>query len=179
MKDEYLSIAEFAKRAGVTRQAVYKKLTTELSDYVNEVDNKKVINSKALRLFGVEPVDSELTHTFTDLATYFDKQLDAFSHLVDVLEDDLAANRRELEIKNKQIEDLSRRADQSQVLLSQQQQLNAHALLSGSQTADTEAIEQKYRDQFNDEMQRIAKLLYEKYPEAVDYLITELEKKHL
>lgn len=178
MKDEYLSIAEFAKRAGVTRQAVYKKLTTELSDYVNEVDNKKVISSKALRLFGVEPVDSELTHTFTDLATYFDKQLDAFSHLVDVLEDDLAANRRELEIKNKQIEDLSRRADQSQVLLSQQQQLNAHALLSGSQTADTEAIEQKYRDHYQEQMKEIARLLFERYPAAADYLITELEKKH-
>lgn len=177
MKDEYLSIAEFAKRAGVTRQAVYKKLTTELSDYVNEVDGKKVVNSKALRLFGVEPVDSELTHTFTDLATYFDKQLDAFSHLVDVLEDDLAANRRELEIKNKQIEDLSRRADQSQVLLSQQQQLNAHALLSGN--VDTDAIEQKYRDHFQDQMQEVAKLLFERYPAAAEFLITELEKKHL
>lgn len=177
MKDEYLSIAEFAKRAGVTRQAVYKKLTTELSDYVNEVDNKKVINSKALRLFGVEPVDSELTHTFTDLATYFDKQLDAFSHLVDVLEDDLAANRRELEIKNKQIEDLSRRADQSQVLLSQQQQLNAHALLSGN--VDTDVIEQKYRDQYQDQMKEVARLLLERYPAAAEYLIRELEKKHL
>lgn len=176
MKDEYLSIAEFAKRAGVTRQAVYKKLTTELSDYVNEVDGKKVVNSKALRLFGVEPVDSELTHTFTDLATYFDKQLDAFSHLVDVLEDDLAANRRELEIKNKQIEDLSRRADQSQVLLSQQQQLNAHALLSGN--VDTDVIEQKYRDQYQDQMKEVARLLLERYPEAAEYLIRELEKKH-
>lgn len=177
MKDEYLSIAEFAKRAGVTRQAVYKKLTTELSDYVNEVDGKKVVNSKALRLFGVEPVDSELTHTFTDLATYFDKQLDAFSHLVDVLEDDLAANRRELEIKNKQIEDLSRRADQSQVLLSQQQQLNAHALLSGN--VDTDVIEQKYRDQYQDQMKEVARLLLERYPAAAEYLIRELEKKHL
>ena len=177
MKDEYLSIAEFAKRAGVTRQAVYKKLTTELSDYVNEVDGKKVVNSKALRLFGVEPVDSELTHTFTDLATYFDKQLDAFSHLVDVLEDDLAANRRELEIKNKQIEDLSRRADQSQVLLSQQQQLNAHALLSGN--VDTDVIEQKYRDHYQDQMKEVARLLLERYPAAAEYLIRELEKKHL
>ena len=179
MKDEYLSIAEFAKRAGVTRQAVYKRLTGDLQEFTKVDNGTKLVNSKALRLFGVEPVDSELTHTFTDLATYFDKQLDAFSHLADVLEDDLAANRRELEIKNKQIEDLSRRADQSQVLLSQQQQLNAHALLSGSQTADTDAIEQKYRDQFNDEMQRIAKLLLNRYPEAVDYLIKEAEKKHL
>ena len=93
------------------------------------------------------------------------------------MEDDLAANRRELEIKNKQIEDLSRRADQSQVLLSQQQQLNAHALLSGN--VDTDVIEQKYRDQYQDQMKEVARLLLERYPAAAEYLIRELEKKHL
>lgn len=30
MKEEYISISEFAKRAGVSRQAVYKLLSTDL-----------------------------------------------------------------------------------------------------------------------------------------------------
>lgn len=41
---EKISIAEFAKRANVSRQSVYKRLTqvdSELTKYVNLVDNQK------------------------------------------------------------------------------------------------------------------------------------------
>lgn len=132
--DEYLSIAEFAKRAGVTRQTVYKKLTTELTDFVNTVDNKKVINIKALELFGVAVVDKNATTTFTDLAAYFDKQLERFDRLIDNLEDDKEKLFAELEIKNEQIEALHTQIDQEQKLhaMTQQTSVSAHKLLSDS-----------------------------------------------
>lgn len=53
MKNEYISISEFAKRAGVSRQAIYKRLDNELSTYCQLVDNRKVLNIKGLEMFGV------------------------------------------------------------------------------------------------------------------------------
>lgn len=171
MKDEYLTIAEFAKQAGVTRQAVYKRLSADLFEFTKVDNGTKLINSRALRLFGVEPVSTELTHTFTDLAAYFDKQNETLSRLVDTLEDELA-------IKNKQIEASNDRQRELSIMLDQQQKLNAHALLTGSSGSDEAAIEQKYRDRFQDQMQHIAQLLLDQYPEAAEYLIKELEKEH-
>lgn len=45
---EYLTVAEFAQRAGVTKQAVYKRLNNRLSKYVIEEKGKKLIKSTAL-----------------------------------------------------------------------------------------------------------------------------------
>ena len=44
---EKISITEFAKRANVSRQAVYKRLSQvddKLTEYVNLVDNKKMLD---------------------------------------------------------------------------------------------------------------------------------------
>ena len=51
-KDEYISIAEFARRAGVTTQAVYKQLNNQvdnqLTTYVKIVNGKKRLHINAL-----------------------------------------------------------------------------------------------------------------------------------
>ena len=172
MKEEYLTIAEFAKRAGVSRQTIYNRLDTDLTDFTKLSNGRKLVNSKALRLFGVEEFDNSVKHTFTDLAAYFDKQNETLSRLVDTLEDELA-------IKNQQIKESSDRQRELSIMLNQQQKLNAHALLTGSSGTDEAAIEQKYRSQFQDQLRQIARQLLKKYPEAVDYLIEEAEKKHL
>ena len=41
---EYISIADFAERAGVSKQAVYQRLNKSLKAYVKDVDGKKSIN---------------------------------------------------------------------------------------------------------------------------------------
>ena len=189
MKDEYLTIAEFAKQAGVTRQAVYKRLSTDLFEFTKVDNGTKLINSKALRLYGAEPLSTELTHTFTDLATYFDKQNEKFDRLIDVLEADNAKLHQELDVKNrqiaaqnKQIEDLTRLTDQAHVLADQQQKLNAHALLNGSRQdpdpspVDQDEIDAAYRkgkDDAQKQMVRIAKALSRNFPDAADFLIAE------
>lgn len=59
MGSEYITIAEFAKKAGVSRQSVYRQLTGRLSKYVNLVDNQKMIDPSALKdIYGIE-VDNE------------------------------------------------------------------------------------------------------------------------
>lgn len=45
---EYLTVADFARRAGVTKQAVYKQLNNRLSKYVIEENGRKLIKSTAL-----------------------------------------------------------------------------------------------------------------------------------
>lgn len=45
---ECLTVAEFAQRAGVTKQAVYKQLNNRLNKYVIEEKGKKLIKSTAL-----------------------------------------------------------------------------------------------------------------------------------
>ena len=45
---EYISIAEFAEQAGVSKQAVYQRLNKSLKAYVKVVDGKKSIDIRAL-----------------------------------------------------------------------------------------------------------------------------------
>lgn len=53
MKD-YLTVLEFAAAAGITKQAVYKRIKQDLAPYVKEKDGKKTISKEALKLFAKE-----------------------------------------------------------------------------------------------------------------------------
>lgn len=55
-KGEYITIAEFAERAGVSKQAVYQRLNKGLKEYSRVVDDVKMLDSRALaELYGKEP----------------------------------------------------------------------------------------------------------------------------
>ena len=52
MASEYLTIKEFAQRAGVTPQAIHKQLDRKLKDYViTDEKGKKTISAEALELY--------------------------------------------------------------------------------------------------------------------------------
>lgn len=105
MKDEYISVSEFAKRAGVSRPTIYAKLDNELSSYCKVVKGKKTINSKALSLFGVK----ESVKNFTDNETLL--------QMVSVLQSQAEMLKGQLEVKDRQIEELNERlAETSQSL---------------------------------------------------------------
>lgn len=113
MEHEYLSVREFAARAGVSVQAIYKRLSNEndeLNNWFNEVDGKKTISEEALKLFQADKSESKSEGDSTSFQPV-DNQLT--TKIIDMLQ-------AELEAKNKQI-------DQLQQLLSQQQQLHALA----------------------------------------------------
>lgn len=115
MKDEYISISEFAKRAGVSRPTIYSKLESELSSFCKVVKGKKVINIAALSLFGVK----ESVNNFTDNET--------LKALVTVLQEQQETLQKELDIKNRQIDTLNAQNSQQLKLIDQQQQLQALA----------------------------------------------------
>lgn len=107
MKKEYLTVNEFAEAAGLSRQAVYKKLNNQLTLFVKVVNNKKMIEKSALELFEKkrncqpveQPVDNQLTN-----------------HLIDMLQTELEEKGQQLKEKDRQIAELQKLLDQSQKL---------------------------------------------------------------
>lgn len=56
-QDELLTIQEFAKKAGVSVQAVYKRLNNSLNPYIQLVEGRKMLKSSALfEIYGIEVV---------------------------------------------------------------------------------------------------------------------------
>lgn len=55
MNDGLLTVQQFADAAGISKQAVYKKLNNQLKPFVQLVDGKKMLQNKALsEIYGVE-----------------------------------------------------------------------------------------------------------------------------
>lgn len=58
---EYISIKEFAARAGVSPQAIYKRLNqvdNQLNNYIKPVGNQRMLNIRALQdIYGIEVVN--------------------------------------------------------------------------------------------------------------------------
>ena len=64
-QDQYLSVKEFAQAAGVSVQAVYKRLLNGLEPFVKEVEGRKVIDKRALKeVYG--KVDNDLINVLMD-----------------------------------------------------------------------------------------------------------------
>lgn len=100
--DEYMSVAEFADRAGCSKQAVYQQLNKKLKPYVKVIDGKKTINSKALR----EVYGKEIQPENQSVVKEVDQELN--KELIDLL-------KTQIEEKDRQIEDLHRLLEREQV----------------------------------------------------------------
>lgn len=106
---EYLTIKEFADIAGVSKQAVYQRLTGALKPYVSVKDGVKYLNIRALELYKGDDAVKKLKKN---------NQEESNSVQVDLMVELL---KRELDEKNKQIDELYKLLEQSQVNLSQAQ----------------------------------------------------------
>ena len=127
---EKISIAKFAKRANVSRQSVYKRLTqvdSELTKYVNLVDNQKMIDTQALEeVYGIKDdkkvdkidnVKSTECQPVVNLINQENQVEDMLLKQIEILQD-------EIKIKNDQIEQLHKLLDQEQQLRMIQEQKN-------------------------------------------------------
>lgn len=106
---EYLSIKEFAEAAGVSKQAVYQRLTGTLKPYVSIKDGVKYLNIRALELYKGDDAVKKLKKNNQEESNSV--QVDSMIELL----------KRELDQKNKQIDELHKLLEQSQVNLSQAQ----------------------------------------------------------
>lgn len=108
-QNEYLSIKEFADAAGVSKQAVYQRLTGTLKPYVSIKDGVKYLNIRALELYKGDDAVKKLKKNNQEESNSV--QVDSMIELL----------KRELDQKNKQIDELHKLLEQSQVNLSQAQ----------------------------------------------------------
>jgi len=120
MKEEFLSISEFAKRAGVSQQAVYKRLDKDLKPWLIIKENKKALNIKALDIFSGKIDSTEV------------EKVELLKRTIEVLEKQNETLTKELDIKNGQIdtlnhqvEELNSRLKESHFLIGRQQELQA------------------------------------------------------
>lgn len=108
--DEYMSVAEFADRAGCSKQAVYQQLNKKLKPYVKVIDGKKTINSKALREVYGKEIQPENQSVVKEVDQGLNKEL-------------IAELRDQLVKKDQEIEKLLRmlEREQAQVAIAQSQ----------------------------------------------------------
>lgn len=140
METEYLSIKDFAKRAGVSQQAIYKQVERKLNNYVKMVENQKMIDIRALQeVYGVEveqPIQPKIEPVEQPIQPILQATIESLSK-------ELERKSEELQAKDKQYADLKATNDKLinqmeekdkqhhdeivnlQKLLDQEQQLNA------------------------------------------------------
>jgi len=122
MDKDFIPVKEFAKLAGITRQAVYKQLNNQLKESLKVENGIKLININALSLFKnnqltpvEQPVDNNLT---TSLQAN-----------IDILKAENESLNKQLLVKDNQIEELNNHLKtqmelnkNNQILLLRQQQ---------------------------------------------------------
>ena len=153
MEKDLLTIKDFAQLAGVSVQSIYKKIgkpNNPIQRYLVELKGLKYIRRAALDVLyspaptaAASPAEIEEQPPQTDEPA---KTKSSTDRLLDILETQLADQRRQLEEKDKQIADQSRQISQlleqiaeSTKIINQQQQLTAMntQLLLGQPAAAT------------------------------------------
>lgn len=108
---EYLTVKDFAARAGVSTQRIYQLLAKDLQAYCKEVDGTKVIAITALERFSEKPVasplQSDLPSAYQEFTKSLQDQIDSLKGQNKLISDQLAVKDEQLSAKDKQIEALN------------------------------------------------------------------------
>ena len=107
---ELLTVKEVADYAGVSVQAVYNRLEKDFKPYLKIEKGKKRLNKEVLQLFETEKNSSDFKENFKLILNLLEKQNEQLQ--------------RELDIKNKQIEELNLRLAEAHKMAEQAQQLH-------------------------------------------------------
>lgn len=142
--NEYLSVAEFAEKAGVSKQAIYKRLNSKnLKPYVKEINGVKRINSSAIGVF--QPIQPTNSTVEQQVETAYNSDF----LLAQLAEKDELIKRQQDTIsqQNTQIQDLQRHVveqakELTEIIKKQsQQQENFQILLAQQQAQQAKSIE--------------------------------------
>lgn len=146
--NEYLSVAEFAEKAGVSKQAIYKRLNSKnLKPYVKEINGVKRINSSAIGVF--QPIQPDIQPTNSTVEQQVETAYNSDFLLAQLAEKDELIKRQQDTIsqQNTQIQDLQRHVveqakELTEIIKKQsQQQENFQILLAQQQAQQAKSIE--------------------------------------
>lgn len=148
--EQYLSIAEFSKLVGLTPQAIYPRLEKDLREFVKTIKGRKSLDIAALELFDViiekevkiedeiiESLENELrqekekNQALMDELGYFKGLLKNQDENFKVFKDQIEVLSNQLNVKDRQIFDLSENLKAANSLADQAQRLDAAGKVRG------------------------------------------------
>ena len=109
MEKEYLSISEYAKIRGISKQAVYQQLNKKLKPFVQVVEGQKYISKEALSEKDLKKLEQPIEQEFNKVEQSVEQEFFI----------------KQIAEKDKQIDTLLKQIDTLQELLNQSQRLQA------------------------------------------------------
>lgn len=95
-KDKLLSVKEVAEMAGVSVQAIYKRMDKDFKPYVVEVENKKCLKYSVLKLFSFNHLNQKVEKN---------PEIETFKKLVEILENENAAKQKTIDMLNLKLDE--------------------------------------------------------------------------
>ena len=140
---ELLTIKEFADLAGKSPQAIYKQLNSRLKPFVQSVDNKKMLKSKALwEVFNIDPENppevDQLDMSIESGLEILRKELETKNKRIEFLEAELSEERKHA---REQADKIAVFADQAQKL--QLAQMNQRMMEEDEELEEPEIMPEK------------------------------------
>lgn len=127
--DKYISIKEFADEAGVSVQAVYKRLERDLKQFTEVKNGQKTISTEALKLFTIKPFNATrgVKENQDKQPEILNEVLNQLTNQLKIKDEQLKEKDRQIAAKDQQIRDLT-----NALLNEQHSSHQAHALHAGT-----------------------------------------------
>jgi len=125
-QQQYLTVKQFAERAGVSTQRIYQLLTKSLQEFCKTENGTKYISVEGLTVFDKEPVQEVAKDLQSSLQEIASPETELLRETIEALRQQLTVKDEQLAAKDKQIGDLTA------ALLSSQEQ---HKALTDALTA--------------------------------------------
>lgn len=103
----YITVSEFSKRAGITKQAVYLQLNNKLKPYFKILNGKKMLDISALELYNNINNNQDFKSTNNQESKENQSTLNQENQLIQVLQTTIETLREQLAEKDKVIIELT------------------------------------------------------------------------
>lgn len=146
---EYITVAEFANRAKISKQRVYQLLNKRLKPFVQVVDGKKMLNIKGLEDFNIKEDCSNFQESCSSVEQEIKQDKSA---TLDLLKTTIEILQKQLDEKDKQIQSLTEALRTEQLQTTAAQALHGkNLMLEDTKITDNETVpaEKEYKSIFN------------------------------
>ena len=109
---EYYTVQEVALIAGMTKQAIYKRLNTSLQPFTKIVDGKKHLHKDVFQKLGVNQSTSKASEK-VNINDNVAETIASLNRMIDLLGDQLAAKDKQLAEKDKQLDQVNATLNQA------------------------------------------------------------------
>lgn len=121
MEKTLLTIKEVAEKVGVSQQAIYKQLNNKLNNYVEIVENKKMLNFKVLEeVYNIKVEQPIQPNVQPNIEQLYKEQIDILKEQIDSLKEQINQKDKEIERLHQEIERLHQEFNKALQIFDQQ-----------------------------------------------------------